>query len=60
MQLLNSPIINDHYLIVHTFSGVTAQFLYSYMGGQPATPYLCAKISSLQFLLDWKQTVTIT
>jgi hypothetical protein len=24
MQLLNSPIINDHYLIIHTFSGATA------------------------------------
>jgi hypothetical protein len=38
MQLLNSPIIDEHYLIIHTFRGVTAHS--SCVAGGVASPLL--------------------
>jgi hypothetical protein len=75
MQLLKSPIIYDHYLIIQTFSGVTAPCVVIWVASlllrnsvpicmQWSKPHGAAvhlpAISSLQFLLDQQQTVTIT
>jgi hypothetical protein len=75
MQLLNSPIIDEHYLIIHTFRGATAEGVASLLlpNSEVEELLICLQwsrphgaavhltaISSLQSLLDWQQTVTIT
>jgi hypothetical protein len=54
MQLLNSPVIDEHYLIIHTFRGATAHS-FCVAGGVDNLLLPNSEVEELLMFLQWNR-----